>query len=704
MVQAVIAQRTVTSTTIRIRLGHMPGKRYLCLLLTLPMSCILPTTPLFAAGDALADLPLESLMDLQVTTVSKRKQSLREAASAIYVIHQRDIERSGATSLPELLDLAPGLDVSRINSYSWGVSARGLKGQFSNKLLVLVDGRSVYHPYFSGVLWDNLLPSLNEIDRIEIIRGPGATLWGSNAVNGVINVITLDSELTTDSRVTVGAGNEEKGYSRLRQGFKHNKFSGRINLDTRRVDGAYSPQTHRSAQDDFSAQNVSARIDWKPTTENLITFDAGQSTIEKQSIFYLDPALQPFETPRFKHDSRIAWLQGDWLHAFAGGNSTQIKTYAESEDRHDQVYRYSRNTYDIELQYNFNKWSHHQLTTGFDFRRTIDNVAGNYVIDFTRAKEQYERYTAFLQDEISLSNRWIATLGIKIEKSDFTDTENQPSLRFTWKANDDLMMWSAFSHARRTPSTVERYFIWRYGLPVEINDAITQALPNAEGKIFEELRGNPEFESEKNYTCEIGMRTYLFSKIFFDITTYRTYYYNLEGSTEPSLRFNDPAPNYVVSEVTINNSAKGRSDGLEAAANIDINEHWRLKSAYTYTHFDTNSTSISEPDYYTTMEQSTPLNTFYVVSQSELGKSWEFDIKVKYVDDTFYFSSFNYSADAYTDLGARIAYIFNPSTRLSLIGKQLLDPARTEMIAPMLGPVQTEVERSIYLQLDWSQQ
>lgn len=206
--------------------------------------------------DPLMSMSMESLMNLEVTTVTKRKQNLRNSASAIYVIKQKDIRRSGATSLPEVLTLAPGVDVSRINSFTWGISARGLNSQFANKLLVLVDGRSVYNPYFAGVFWDSLLPSLNEIERIEVIRGPGASLWGSNAVNGVINIITMDSELTKDLYATVGRGNEEKGFARVRRGFESGKVSGRVNADFRSVDNAVLAYSGADARDEYQSSQI----------------------------------------------------------------------------------------------------------------------------------------------------------------------------------------------------------------------------------------------------------------------------------------------------------------------------------------------------------------------------------------------------------------------------------------------------------------
>lgn len=651
--------------------------------------------------EPLTSMDLESLMNLNVTTVTKRKHNLMKAASAIYVIRKQDIRRSGATSLPEVLLLAPGLDVQHINRFTWGVSARGLNSQFANKLLVLVDGRSVYNPYFAGVFWDSLLPSLNDIERIEVIRGPGSSLWGSNAVNGVINIITADSEITPGAYVTVGAGNEEAGFTRMRRGFRFDEVTGRINVDYRKVDDSILGQSGHSAQDDYETYQVSSRLDWRPTMTDIATFDFGFLDAKKNAQFYLDESLQGFDTPRSEFDSDGAWIQGLWLHEFNNGDSLQAKIFWDEEHRIDQIYRYDRDSWDLDLQYNKKRMNGHQITGGVNTRYTVDEAEGGFIIDATKNENSYSRHAAFLQDEIDLTSTVSTTLGVKVEDGDFTPLQFQPTWRLAWLPTETLTIWAALTRAVRTPSPAERFLAWRYGSSSDVDAILASIFPQSSGKVFNEFRGNPEFASEKTNTAELGARTTIDENIFIDLAFYRTKLKNLQSFAPLYLDFNFPEKDYIRVVANINNGSKGDASGVEIASQIDFSSNLRLKAGYAYTHFDTTNTLDIGIDYYTTLERSTPLNSAYLLLQGELEDRWEFDIKTHYFDSTAYISSYNYESESRVDLSARLGYELEPDVMLSLVGKQLQDPEQTEMVSSLMGPVHTEMQRSIFLQIDW---
>lgn len=662
-------------------------------------------SPLHAsdAYSPLMSMDLETLMDLNVTTVARRTQNLMQTASAIYVIGHEQIRRSGATSLPEVLELAPGIDVSRINSFLWGVSARGLKAQFANKLLVMVDGRSVYNPYFAGVFWDSLLPPLNDIDRIEIIRGPGASVWGSNAVNGVINILTYDSEITTDFRATVGAGNEERGFLRARQGFKKGTLTGRLSAEYRNADEAYNPLQDSGAGDDFNTGQFSTRFDWRPSLADIISFDSGYTETREHEQFYVEASVQPFEFPRTSYGTQGEWLQGSWLHAISGGgDNLQIKSYLDHENRLDAVYHYWRTTKDLDLQFNGAQRDGHTLTSGVNYRQTQDQAEGNYLLQFIDSVDHYDRYTGFVQDEIELSRRWIATVGLKIENSDFTPVEYQPSARLAWLFSDRLTLWSALSHAVRTPSPAERVIVWRHGGSQDVNAFVEQYNLGDPDKFFVEIQGNPDFQSENIDTLEIGVRGLWGEHLYVEVATYLSRYKHLQGFSEPYFRMDFPAPTYFSGIIQTNNAVEGNSDGVEFDAQLEINQQWAIKSGYSYSHFDSDSTLVIAPDYYASLERTTPRHKLYLLSQQDVGDFWEWDIKFSYEDSARYVSSIYYEAKSHFDLSVRAAYSMSPQWQIALVGKQLLDPSRTEMVAAELGPIQTEIQRSLFLQSDWT--
>ncbi len=655
-----------------------------------------------ANDNPLLSMDLESLMDLHVTTVTKRTQNLQQAASAIYVIRQEDIRRSGATLLPEVLALAPGIDVSRINSHLWGVTARGLKGLFSNKLLVMVDGRSVYSPYFAGVYWDSLLPPLNDIERIEIIRGPGAGVWGSNAVNGVINILTYDSEMTAASRMSVGAGNEERGFLRARDGFKRGELTGRVSVEYRRADEAYDPLNDSGARDKFRSEQISSRFDWRPTVGDIATLDTGITRTHQHVQYYLDEALQPFFTPNTSLGSKASWVQGSWLHALTEQDSLLVKAYLDHDDRTDAAYHYIRTTTDIDVQINGAERNAHTLTAGINYRQTADKIDGSYLVSFAKDADTYSRYTAFVQDEIALDEKWLVTIGTKFENSDFTSLEYQPSLRVAWLMSETLTLWSSLSHAVRTSSPVERVVTWRHGTNDSVDQFVETNNLGSPDRFFSEINGNTEFSSEKSDSMEIGVRSFLRKHVYIDVAAYAVRYNDLQGFGLQSFRTDFPVAGYNSSVLKMNNESDGRSQGVEIAAQFDVSDRWSVKSAYSYSHFDTESSLAFAPDYYYLLQRATPLNTFYLLSRHDIGATWELDVKLDYESEARYISSVSYVTDEFTDLSLRLAYSVTPEWQISLVGKQLLDPSRVEMVAAELGPIPTAAQRSVFLQVDWA--
>lgn len=662
------------------------------------------------AESPLLSMELEKLMEMNVTTVTKRTQSYKDSAAAIHIITQEDIRRSGATVLPEVLDLAPGVNTGRINSFLWGVTARGLLSQYAEKLLVMVDGRSVYHPYLSGVFWESMLPSLNEIERIEVIRGPGASIWGANAVNGIINIITYDSELTQGQRVTAGAGNEEHGFVRYRTGLRQETVSGRINVDVRKVDDSFDKERNAGASDNYESKQISSRIDWKPQISDLVSVDLGYTTTNLQGIFYVDPAIEAVTPPNFASPKNIygsdsGWMMSTWLHALDSQDSIQLRAYVDWEDRIEQAYDYKRTTTDMDFQYNFIERADHRVTWGVGGRHVQDKTAGSFIIDFSDSTLEYNKYTAFVQDEYQISDAFIGTIGVKYERNDFTDSQYQPSLRLAYHIDDDALVWSSLSRAVRTPATATHVWDWKFSATPELKSFAESISPGASDRVFIEAVGNFEYESEIAKTFEIGYRTFIKDAVVIDAALYFSRLDDLRSLTLEGIRTYpshiEPTATYTAFLVGIGNDAKGTTKGVELLVKAEISEFWELQSGYTYTTLSSKDKLSTGTDYYASLAYITPEHTLYMVSRHNLLDGWEIDLKFKYVDKRYDQQVFGYELPAYHDFSVRIARNLLPNLEIALVGKQLLDPARSEIYGTFLGPIATETERSCFFQIDW---
>ncbi len=307
-------------------------------------------------------MELEQLMDLKVTTVAKREQSFASAAAAIYTITQEDIRRSGATNLPEILQQAPSMEVARINPSMWAVTARGFNGQFANKLLVLIGGRSVYTPLFSGVYWDEQMPQLDDIQRIEIICGPGASLWGSNAVNGVINIITCDSEQTQGTRLVAGAGNEEKDFICSRYGFHNGNYTGHINAQLRQVDASKYHESQVTPNDDCQTARMGLHLDFRPSVSEKGTLDFCCTETNRKADIFIHEDLQALVNPHHSFDVHAWHSTANWLCELDNQDALFLQAYSDSDRRVEPLNVSIRLTLNFEAQRNRKDTARHRAS------------------------------------------------------------------------------------------------------------------------------------------------------------------------------------------------------------------------------------------------------------------------------------------------------------------------------------------------------
>ncbi len=534
----------------------------------------------------ITQLSLEQLLETEVTSVSKKSEPLATAASAVFVINQEDIRRSGATSIPEVLRMAPGLQVARIDANKWAITSRGFNAFSANKLLVLMDGRTLYNPLFSGVLWDTQDTVLEDIERIEVIRGPGASLWGANAVNGVINIITKHSADTQGGLLTAGTGSEEQGFGSVRHGAKINDHT------TYRVYGKTFSRDDleladgNEASDDWYQWRGGFRVDSKtPDSPYSFTIQGGGYNGYSDATTNIPSTTPPFSTDIYNPSNvRGADLLTRLTRKGKDDSEMSLQAYYDRERSNDRVLGDDRSTADIEFQHRFQATSKQELTWGLGFRYTHDVLENSRTISFDPAGTSDVLLSAFIQDEITLvDDLFRLTLGSKFEHNDFTGYEVQPSGRLLFTPHKHHTFWTAVSQAVRTPSQADR--------DVRISSSIvpSEYLSLPPGDLAEiTISGNKEFESEKLTAYEIGYRTRVHEKLAFDLTAFLNDYSRLRTIPLAGGTFSftgDPALPYRF-DYKDGNTMAGNTHGFELVADANPLEWWRLQLAYTFLRMD----------------------------------------------------------------------------------------------------------------------
>ena len=609
----------------------------------------------------LRSLSLEELMNVEVISVSRRPERLAEAASAIQIITAEDIRRSGATSLPEALRLAPNLQVAQVNGSQWAISARGFNNVLANKLLVLIDGRVVYTPLFAGVFWDVQDTLLEDIERIEVISGPGGTLWGSNAVNGVINILTKDARATEGLFSEVGSGSELRELVGLRYGGElspdlHYRIFGKATQrdDTELSNGA-------AAQDDWNSSQGGARLDWQRSRDSVTL----------QGDFYSGK-------PNPDGMQNVAVTGGNlltrWSHTFSERSDFSLRTYFDRTRRDlRNGFRQDLDTFSVDWQQRFQAGTRNQLVWGLEVRRmdhAITNLPG---FEFRPPNEEQYLSSAFVNDTITLlPQRLQLTVGVKFEDTHYTDVEYQPSVRLAWTPSEQQTVWGAVSRAVRTPSRIDRDFFLSLGtIPVFVG-------------------GN--FDSEELLAYEAGWRAQPNAGFALSLATFYNQYDKLRSAEPGPPPFNLP--------ITILNGVEGDTYGLELTANYQVLRNWRLRAGYTYFHKDLEVKSSSRDLNNGTVESSDPEHQVLLQSKLDLGKRIELDWVARYVDRLPNGDRMpNPYVPSYISLDLRLGWRVTNGVELSLVGQNLLDGRHPEFVPTSPSP--REIERSFYARLSW---
>jgi len=647
-----------------------------------PQSSPGPQSP---PGD-LTRVSIEDLMNLEVTSVSKKEQKLSQVAAAIFVITPEDIRQSGATNIPDLLRMVPGIDVAQINSNTWAISARGFNFQFASKLLVLIDGRAVYSPLFGGVNWDTQDVPLEDIERIEVIRGPGGAVWGANAVNGVINIITKKAEETPGVLVTGGGGTQAQGFGTTQYG---GKITGRTNY---RVFTSYQNNNHfldlngQNGQDGWYLLHGGFRADTKLSQRDFLTTQ-GDVYTGKEGAIIVHAILSP---PDNVNVQRLATLSGGnilgrWNHIFSSRCDTALQFYFDEYRRGGPDAIDVRDTIDFDFQNHVVLGVRQDLIWGMGYRHTVDDTEGTVDKAFVPADSAKQFFNLFVQDQITLKpNRVNLYVGTKLEDSYFTGFDIQPSVHIAWTPSVHRTFWAGISRASRTPARRD------VGL-----DATLAALPGPAEVV---LLGNPKIKSEHVIAYEVGYRAQPTEQLSLGVTAFVNIYHNLE-STEPlpPTLDTDNVPPILVFPKLLDNKLHGTTDGVEVYLKWKPVSRWTLSPGYSFLqmHLHTDSMSLDTTSV-ADAEGSNPGHQAQLRSHVELWRGFAWDANAYFVGRLP-----AQMVASYTRLDTQLTWRLRESMGLSLVGKNLLRDHHVEFNDAFQSVNSSQVKRSAYAKLTW---
>ena len=655
-------------------------------LLTAMLLFTATSIPVYADDDLdLLNLSLDKLANISVTSVSKKAEKASQAPAAIYVVTQEDIKRSGATSIPEALRMVPGIQVAQAGSSQWAITSRGNNDQFSNKLLVLMDGRTLYTPMFSGVYWDVQDTMLDDIERIEVIRGPGATLWGANAVNGVINIITKNAKDTVGGIVNVGTGTLEHGFVNGRYGSKVGE-----NLYYRAYGKGFArdeiDHTGSGSGDAWKQGRAGFRMDYDKSAKENFTFQ-GDTYVGSNGLPITTPTLTaPFQQSLADDDQVSgANLLGRWNHIGENNSNTSLQLYYDYTNRENSVIEDTQNTFDADFQHSFTPFERNEMVWGLGYRLVAGDVRDSILINFVPDNRNDILFSAFVQDKIAVvPESLFLTLGSKFEHNDYSGFEYQPSAKLSWIVNDRQTVWASVARAVRTNNRANSDAIVSVA-------AVPTGIPAFPVGLAGSV-GNPNLSSEELVAYEIGYKIQPRDYLSFDISGfYHDYDKHLASFLgTPFVNTFNGVP-YLVLPIENGNLSQPRSQGIEIAANWEVSNDWKLAAGYSYLNFDYNNTSSVG----FTFGGKSPRHQFNLRSYLNLPHDVSFDTAAYFVDNLK-----GIDVDAYIRLDARLAWKPVSGIELSIVGQNLLEDYHPEF-SPFIYQSASEVGRSVYGKVAW---
>ena len=650
------------------------------------VSCLL--LPFFSFGqevfsvDTLKKLSIEELLNMEVTSVSRRAEPLSSAAAAVQVITREDIRRSGATSLPEALRLAGNIQIGQKNAHDWAISTRGFNTDLSNKLLVQIDGRTVYTPLFSGVFWDRQDYLLEDIERIEVISGPGGTLWGANAVNGIINIITRSAEQSQGLYAEAGGGTELRGFVGARYG-------GKVGDNVAyRVYGKYFDRDNAAlpeggdASDAWNMGQAGFKLEWGPSS-NMLTVQGdyylgdlglitGGNSDTRGGNFLVrwDKQLSDRSSIRLRLYYDNTWLDQAVPPTFTEDGSFELASAGRLKD--------NLNTYDLDFQHTLDAGRRHQFVWGLGFRHTHNDVTNAPALAFIPEELDRALFSVFVQDKISLLENVAITLGTKVEHNDYTQFEFEPNARVQYDLAHGQTLWASVSRAVRMPSRIDRH--------------VRLPTPNFSPIIDNLLVGGEDFRSETVIAYEAGYRAQIASTLFGSLAAFYNVYDRLRSTSvsPPDPVFGLPFPFFY------ENNLEGETYGIELTLTWQALPWWKLHTTYNLFEGDIRVKSGSTDFNNALNETADPKHRFSLRSSMELTNNIELDVGYRWIDEfTYNNASVAEIFPDYHELEASLGWQASPALRLSVTGQNLVHDKHSEY--PISGTnTSVSIQRSVY--------
>ncbi len=622
--------------------------------------------------NSLFDLSLEELMDYKITSVMRREESISESPSAIQVITKEQIKLAGVSSLPEALRLATNLQVARQNANQWIISARGFSSDAGNKLLVLIDGRSVYTPLLSGVFWDRQNYLLEDIDRIEVISGPGGTLWGANAVNGVINIITRSANDTKGFFIEASAGSQLKKQFGIRFG---DSVGDTIDY---RLYGTFSERDNEylgdgsTGNDAWETAQLGFRLDSKLSQTDTLTL---------QGDYFGNKAATVTQNENTTKGGNIL---SRWTHELSSDSNLQLQMYFDKtslelyvapfvaggvEIAPEGILENDLETFDLDFQYNLGWKGSHNLIWGFSYRKTDDQTSNAPGLGFLPEDLRQELYSIFIQGEISvIPDELDIILGTKVESNDYTGTEWEPNVRLKWALDEEKLFWAAISRAVRMPSRVD-------------TDLVQPSPP-----YFTVLAGDPDFVSENVIAYELGYRAQINNKLIASMAGFYNEYKDIRSTNfTPDTLF----------PLVFENNVEGKNWGIELNASLQLTQWWRIKTGYNLIE-NKMQVKKGEVDINNALNETADPKHQISINSSIIHNNIEFNLGLRWVDklpvdedgEKVYI-------DSYSELDMRLGWHARENIELSIIGQNLLHDRHQEFGNP--GSQFQEIGRNIFL-------
>ena len=609
-----------------------------------------------SAVQDLKRLSIEELAELDVTSVSRRVERLAQTAAAVSVVRQEDIRRTGVATLAEAMRLADSLDVARADGRTWNVTARGFNIVTANKLLVLMDGRTLYSPLFAGTFWEIHDPVIADVDRIEVIRGPGGSIWGANAINGVINVITKNAADTRGNQLLVAAGNENQVITSARHGGRMGATGSYRVYGKYRRQGANRFADGTSADDPLQLGHLGVRLDSSGQRASRWSLQ-GNVYRGTEGLFDRDDT-----------DVRGGYAQGLWARRFSASAEFRAAAYYDYTYRKVPLqFEEGRHTVEVDAQHRVMFASRHDLIVGGQVRVSTARDVG---VSFTFDPEQQTNDVsgAFVQDEIAITpNRLFLILGSKFERNDYTGLEVQPTIRMRWSPQDRQTVWGAVSRAVRLPTRFDR----------DLRIPPRPPLPA--------VTGGSDFASESVIAYEAGYRVRPHSRVSLDVAGFANSYDNLRSQEFPSR---------LGAVIELRNTLNAFTTGIETAGTVQLLDAWRVHGSYTYLHKEMSRDAGSRDISGGVSEGNDPPFHFSFRSYLDLPRGTALDAVFRHVA-----ARRTPAVPRYSSLDLRLGWAPRPGWELSLIGQNLLEPRHPEFGAP--GPRRYEFERAIHLRSAW---